>query len=229
TIELGNLGLKKEQAVKASATLLKTNGTFTLEATPYLNAISNFMYLAPTAVEYTIRGTFPVYSYRQANALLTGLDVHTQWDFTKNLSHSLNAAYLHGTNTSADAPLIDMPPLNLTNTLRYSNNGFHRFFAEVRSEAVFTQTRYPNNDFYADVPVNGALAPTLVNISRPPKGYQLLHFSAGMQFSVGKTQTAVNVSAFNLLNTTYRDYLNRQRLYADEVGRSFQLQIKFSY
>jgi iron complex outermembrane receptor protein len=229
TIELGNLGLKKETAFKASATLLKTGGAFTAEATPYLNAISNFMYLAPTAVEYTIRGTFPVYNYRQANALLAGLDLHTGWDFAKNFSHSLNAAYVYGKNTSANAPLIDMPPLNLSNTIRYTKEDFHHFYAEVRSEAVFTQTRYPNNDFYADVPINGELVPTPVNISKPPKGYHLLHLATGMQFSLGKTQTSVNVWAFNVLNTNYRDYLNRQRLYLDEAGRSFQLQVKFNY
>jgi len=229
TIELGNLGLQKETSFKASATLLKTSGTFTLEATPYLNVINNFMFLAPTAVEYTIRGTFPVYSYRQANALLAGVDLHTRWDFTKNFSHSLNAAYVYGTNTEDNAPLIDMPPLNLMNTLRYSAEDFHNFFAEVRSEAVFTQTRYPDFDFNADVPVNSVLVPTPVNISKPPKGYQLLHLSTGMQFAMGKTQTAVSLSVFNLFNTTYRDYLNRQRLYTDEVGRNIQLQLKFSY
>ncbi|MES2487545.1 MAG: TonB-dependent receptor, partial [Bacteroidota bacterium] len=183
----------------------------------------------PTAVEYTIRGTFPVYSYRQANALLAGLDLHTQWNFTKNLSHSLNAAYVYGTNTQDNAPLIDMPPLNLTNTVRFSNEDFHNFFAEVRSEAVFTQTRYPDFDFNADVPVNGELVATPVNISKAPKGYQLVHLSTGMQFAMGKMQTAVNLSVFNLFNTTYRDYLNRQRLYTDEVGRNIQLQVKFSY
>jgi len=229
TIELGNLGLNKETAVKASATLLKTSGAFTLEATPYLNAINNFMFLAPTAVEYTIRGTFPVYSYRQANVVLAGLDLHTQWDFAKNLSHSLNGAYVYGKNTQADAPLIDMPPLNLTNTFRYTKDAWHSFFAEARSEAVFTQTRYPNYDFSADVPVNGELVPTPVNISRPPKGYHLVHLSTGMRFDMGKTQTAISLSVFNLFNTTYRDYLNRQRLYTDELGRSIQFQLKFSY
>jgi iron complex outermembrane receptor protein len=27
----------------------------------------------------------------------------------------------------------------------------------------------------------------------------------------------------------YRDYLNRQRFFADEIGRSFQIQLKFNY
>jgi len=33
----------------------------------------------------------------------------------------------------------------------------------------------------------------------------------------------------NILNVAYRDYLNRQRFFADEIGRSFQIQLKFNY
>ncbi|KOS07352.1 hypothetical protein AM493_15870 [Flavobacterium akiainvivens] len=229
TIELGNLGLKKEQALKASVTVQANANSFRAEVTPYINSIRDFMYLRPTGVEYTTRGAFPVYSYRQNDALLAGADLHTEWDVTSYLKHSLNAAYVHGTNTDTDEALIDMPPLTFSNTFRYTNAGWHGFFAEVRSEAVLHQTRYPNYDFYADVPINGELVPTLVNISRPPKGYHLVHLSAGRQFSIGKTQASVNVSVYNLFNTNYRDYLNRQRLYADEAGRNVQIQLKFNY
>jgi iron complex outermembrane receptor protein len=33
----------------------------------------------------------------------------------------------------------------------------------------------------------------------------------------------------NLLNTNYRDYLNRQRFFADDLGRNFTLQLKLNY
>lgn len=228
TIELGNLAIKKEKALKLSATLLKTGGAFRFEATPYLNAINDFIYLSPTGVEYTIRGTFPVYNYRQDNVLMAGLDLHTDWDISSRFSHSLNFAYVHADNTTKDEPLIDMPPLNISNTIRYKTN-WHSLFMELRSEAIFKQTRYPQNNFYADVPVNGVLVPTLVDISTPPDGYQLLHFTSGMQFSLGKTMASINVSVNNIFNTAYRDYLNRQRLYTDDIGRNFQLQLKFNY
>jgi len=228
TIELGNLGIEKEKAMKISATLLKTNGNFRLEATPYLNAIRDFIYLSPTGVEYTIRGTFPVYSYRQDNVLMAGLDLHTDWDITSHFRHSFNFAYVHANNTSKNQPLIDMPPLNIGNTVRYTLD-WHNLFLELRSEAIFAQTRYPDNNFYADVPVNGELVPIYVDISTPPSGYHLLHFTSGMQFAVGKTMASLNFSVNNIFNTAYRDYLNRQRLYADDTGRNFQLQLKLNY
>jgi iron complex outermembrane receptor protein len=43
------------------------------------------------------------------------------------------------------------------------------------------------------------------------------------------TVTTIVLSGQNILNTTYRDYLNRQRFFADEMGRNIQLQIKINY
>ncbi|KGO90988.1 TonB-dependent receptor [Flavobacterium subsaxonicum] len=229
TIELGNLGNKKEEAVKVSATLLKTGSVFSFEVTPYINRINNFIYLQPSEAEATIRGTFPVFRYKQTNALMAGLDLHADWNITNRFKYTFNGAYVYGQNTTEGLPLIDMPPLNITNTIRYTKTGWHNFFAELRSEAVFTQSRYPNYNFEANVLVNNELVPTLTDISTPPAGYHLLHFTTGMQFTLGKTVAAVNVLVNNIFNTAYRDYLNRQRLYTDEIGRNFQIQLKLNY
>jgi iron complex outermembrane receptor protein len=230
TIELGDLNTTKEKAVKVSATLLKSSDTFSFEVTPYLNHISNFIYLSPTGIEYTIRGSFPVYKYMHANAVLAGIDVHADWNIIPNLKYSFNGTYVYGQNNDADTPLIDMPPLNLTNTLRYTKEEWQHLFMELRSEAVFAQSRYPDTNFYTDVPHDGELVPVLVDISTPPPGYHLLHFTSGIQFKAFKNSTAsVGLAINNIFNTNYRDYLNRQRLYTDEVGRNFQLQIKFNY
>jgi len=229
TIELGDLRTQKEKSLKVSGTLLKSGDVFSFEATPYINSISNFIYLQPTGVEYTIRRSFPVYRYKQTNALMAGMDVHADWNITSRFKYSFNGAYVYGQNTSDDVALIDMPPLNMTNTIRYTKTEWHSFFAELRSEAVFTRTRYPDYNFTTTVLVNGELVETLVDVSTPPPGYQLLHFTSGMQFTMGKTLTSVNLSVNNIFNTSYRDYLNRQRLYTDEVGRNFQLQLKLNY
>jgi len=230
TIELGNLGIQKEKAYKLSATLLKTSGSFTFEATPYINSINNFIYLSPTTIEYTIRGAFPVYQYKQANTLMTGLDLHTNWKIDDHWQHSFTGAYIYGQNKTDNLPLIDMPPLNIVNTIRYTKEKWHSLYLELRSEAIFKQTRYPNNNFSVDLPVDGQLVSTMVDISTPPKGYQLVHFGSGMSFKTSEnTGLAVNFSVLNIFNTQYRDYLNRQRLYTDDLGRNFQLQLKFNY
>jgi iron complex outermembrane receptor protein len=229
TIALGDLRTQKEKAVKLSATLLKTGGRFRFEATPYLNTIKDFIYLKPTKIEYTIRGSFPVYKYTQANAVLAGLDLHTDWDISNSFKHSFNFAYVHGSNTSDNLPLIDMPPLNIANAIRYTKTEWHSLYVELRNDIVFRQKRYPNYNFYTDIIENGEYVPVLVDVSTPPAGYALFHFAAGMQFNVGKATVGTTLSVNNIFNTSYRDYLNRQRFYADETGRNFQLQIKINY
>ena len=44
-----------------------------------------------------------------------------------------------------------------------------------------------------------------------------------------KTALTVGLEISNLLNTSYRNYLNRLRLYADDLGRNFLLTFKLNY
>lgn len=229
TIELGDLKMDKEKALKISATLLKSGERFRFEATPYINAIHDFIYLEPVGAEYTTRGSFPVYQYTQTNAVLAGVDIHTDWNVTPSFSHHFNLGYVNGTNTTDDIPLIDIPPLNFTNSLRYTGIDWNRMFIEIRSEAVFSQTRYPDYNFETLIPLNNEFVPVLVDISSPPPGYHLLHFTSGIQKSFGKTVASLSFSVNNIFNTAYRDYLNRQRFYTDDIGRNFQLQLRINY
>lgn len=51
-----------------------------------------------------------------------------------------------------------------------------------------------------------------------------------MTFKINKRNSlTTSLSIQNIMNTTYRDYLNRQRFYADEMGRNVQIQLKFNY
>jgi iron complex outermembrane receptor protein len=51
-----------------------------------------------------------------------------------------------------------------------------------------------------------------------------------MNFDLGKhSKIQVSLNINNLLNTSYRNYLNRLRFFADDLGRNFQLQIKINY
>ncbi len=95
---------------------------------------------------------------------------------------------------------------------------------------MFFQKRYPNNDFFADVIVDGNPVSTLVAISRPPKAYNLLHFTSEMTFAISNHSKLTAVAGIqNIFDTAYRDYLNRMRFYADDPGRNFTLQLKLNF
>jgi iron complex outermembrane receptor protein len=248
TIELGRLDLKKEQSNKINATFHGNEGDLDFEINPYINFVNDFIQLVPTGLETTIRGAFPVFQYEQINARLYGIDLHATYDFwTKKPTKELhpypnemiykmeklvrletNFSYIHGTNSSNDLPLIDMPPLQFQNQVTWfnvldSNIDFH-----VANQTVLMQNRFPNFDYTVDIPNDqGMLETVLVEISEPPEAYSL--WNAGVSYAFAKANTKIKLSSDNLFNTQYRNYLNRQRFYADEVGRDIQLQIIYNF
>ncbi|TAF11545.1 MAG: TonB-dependent receptor [Flavobacteriia bacterium] len=229
-IELGDLRLEKEQAYKFNTTFKKDWKSFQVQVNPFVNRISNFIYLQPIGFETTIRGAFPVWEFKQTEALLTGFDVNTKWTISNHFSHELGLAYVNGQNLSTDEYLIDMPPFVINNKIQYKNESWFNLVAELKSELVFRQNYFPNYNFETNIIVNNALTPVLVDISSPPKGYHLLHFYSEMTFKINKKNSLItSFSVQNIMNTTYRDYLNRQRFFVDEMGRNIQIQLKFNY
>ena len=229
-IELGDLRLEKEQAYKFNTTFKKDWKLFQVQLNPFINRISNFIYLKPIGFETTIRGAFPVWEFKQTEALLTGFDVNTKWTISNHFSHELGLAYVNGQNLSTDEYLIDMPPFVINNKIQYKNESWFNLVAELKSELVFRQNHFPNYNFETNIIVNNALNPVLVDISSPPKGYHLLHFYSEITFKINKKNSlTTSFSVQNIMNTTYRDYLNRQRFFVDEMGRNIQIQLKFNY
>lgn len=229
-IELGDLRLGKEQAYKFNTTFNKDWKSFRIQINPFINRISNFIYLQPTGFETTIRGAFPVWEFKQTEALLTGFDINTKWKITNHFSHELGMAYVNGQNLSSDDYLIDMPPFVINNKIQYKNESWFNLVTELKSELVFRQNQFPNYNFETNIVVNNELTPVLVDISSPPKGYHLLHFYSEMRFKINKKNSlTTSFSVQNIMDTTYRDYLNRQRFFVDEMGRNIQIQLKFNY
>lgn len=229
-IELGDLALDKESSLKFTSTLQKKWESFSIELNPYINSIQNYMFLKPVGFETTIRGAFPVWQYQQTNARLVGIDTQTNWKINSHWNHSFSLAYVNGMDLSQSIPLIDIPPFNASTKLQYVNPKWHRFLFELKGELVAQQKKFPNNNYSTNIIVNEALMPVLVDISSPPAGYELLHVYSEIKFKTfSKGITTLAFSVQNLLNTTYRDYLNRQRFFADEMGRNYQIQLKISY
>jgi iron complex outermembrane receptor protein len=139
-------------------------------------------------------------------------------------------AYVNGRDITNKKSLIDIPPLNMSNKIQFSKRQWYDMKLELKSEIVLRQNQFPDNNFTTNIVVNNELTPVLVDISTPPVAYQLLHLYSEMKFETfGKSTTTIAFSVQNILNTNYRDYLNRQRFFADEMGRNFQIQLKFNY
>jgi iron complex outermembrane receptor protein len=230
TIELGDLQLKSEQSYKVGISFQGEIKQFGFNIQPYYNYIDNFMLIEPTGEQTTIRGSFPVWEYRQTNARLYGVDVKLSYAY-QNFDVQSSFAYVNGEDVSKNMPLINMPPFNISNTIRYNKVSWNNFYISLNHQFIAEQERFPDNNFITDI-VNrttGEFEEVLVDVSTPPDAYHLINLSSGLDFNINKNKLSINVIINNLMNTSYRNYLNRLRYYADEVGTNAMLQLKFNY
>ncbi|MDT7832103.1 TonB-dependent receptor [Flavobacteriaceae bacterium S356] len=227
-IELGDLRMDKETSNRVSTTYSYNGPRTTFHIEAFYNNIKDFIYLEPTGVETTVRGAFPVWEYKQTNAALFGIDTDFRHSFDQHWSFQNKSSYIKGTDITANRPLIDIPAFKTINVIRYSNPAWSDFEVELESQWVSRQNDYPDNNFMAFIPRTNSNV--LVDISTPPPAYHVLNFSANFDWKISKEHMVnVGFTMNNILNTSYREYLNRLRYFADELGRNIMLQLKFNY
>ena len=226
-IELGDLRVTNETSQKITTTLEKDFSTWGILLEPYANWIQNFIVLEPTGVEYTVRGSFPVWEYRQTNARLLGVDFSAYSYWTDHWTTNHKFSLVKGRDTENDNPLINVPAANMRNSITFSMPKWNGFEASLESQYVFRQNETPEN---ITVFSPEQQKDVVLEINTPPDAYHLLSFRSKMEFSISnRTKLTTSLAINNLLNTSYRDYLNRQRLFADDLGRNITLQLKLNY
>ena len=227
-IELGDLRFNSEIGHKISLTFQRENEKFSFSINPFINAISDFIVIEPTEIQQTVRSNFQVWEYRQTNAKLIGIDFDTSYAFAQNFRFNHQFSLVKGYDRSLDQPLISMPPANTKNEIVYQNLQFNNLRLALQSAYVFRQNEYPNNNFEVFIPETETME--TVDLSTPPDAYHLLNFNSSIDFKVTKKSTlTLGLGITNVLNTSYRNYLNRLRYYADDLGRNFLLNLKFNY
>ncbi|MRX63913.1 TonB-dependent receptor [Maribacter luteus] len=223
-IELGDLRITSETSHKASLSLIK-NGDWGYTLEPYVNFINDFIYLEPTDVEYTVRGAFPVWEYHQTNARILGLDLSLYANWTDHWKTDHKFSLTKGKDTSEDEPLINIPAAHIRNKISY-NIPWKNLEVGLESKYVFKQNETPA-DIYVYSPEQGE--DVLLEINTAPAAYHVLSLNSGMDFKFDKSTLTVNLIATNILDVSYRDYLNRLRYFADDLGRNIILQFKLNY
>ena len=227
-IELGDLRLKSEIGHKTDLTYRFENERFNFSVNPFHNLIQDFILIEPTGLRETIRGNFQVWEYRQTEVQLFGLDIDASYNLNKALKYTHQLSLVKGYERGNNLPLINMPPVNTKNQISYSNQKLNNLKLSLESEYVFAQNEYPDNNFEVYIPVLETTE--TLDISTPPNAYHLLKLNGSMDFKVSKTASLkVGLEVTNLLNTSYRSYLNLLRYYADDLGRNFLLNLKLNY
>jgi iron complex outermembrane receptor protein len=217
-IEEGNPDLNSENNFKSLISLdWNRNKKWHLQAVGYLQAVDNYIFLEPTGeFRLTIRGAYPVYRYNQAQALIYGGDFTADYQLTKTLELAFAYALVRGDNLSENVTLINIPADRIKLALTYAfKEGEKWGGSSLTLRSSYTLKQWRISEYQDFMP--------------PPDAYFLLGLQATTYRYFKTTQLGFNLRIDNLLNTTYRDYLNRLRYYSDDLGINIQLGLQFSF
>jgi iron complex outermembrane recepter protein len=216
--EIGDAALQPERSYSADVTLNYAGSVVQAELSAYINALDNFIILMPDIANptVTIRGTFPTFRYRQTQALMRGIDGKCDVRLTESLSVGASLSMIRGDNVSTNEPLIFMPADRARVLVRVAVPNMptgNTMLCEVASTFVRRQDRFPVNADYAP----------------PPAGYVLFDATLSAEIAAWSAPVRISLSAYNLLNTGYRDYLSRYRYFADDLGRNIVLRFALPF
>ncbi|MGB0779187.1 MAG: TonB-dependent receptor [Flavobacteriaceae bacterium] len=230
SIEYGNLDLDSESSNKLLAGITYQNKRVTLNLTPHFARIKNFIQLQPSGFEQTIRGAFPVWSYIAVNADFYGLDVDWKWALTPQVNFHQQHSWIAAQQTANGTPLINIPPYTAVQNISYQPKRLKALEFKLSARYTATQRHYPNTNFTHTFLEDGAYIDRLIDVSTPPEDYTLFDAQVKFKWPLNEWKyLQLQLSGSNLLNTAYRNYLNRLRFYADEMGRNVQLNLKYQF
>jgi len=217
-IEIGKPELNKESALINTLTIEgKIGETVSFDTQLYHHIFDGYIYLMPTGrSRLTIRGAFPVFEYSQTDAHIYGLDATIRWDVTETIHPHLGFSYIRGDENTTGNPLVFMPSNRGRLGFDYhslSLSWIEELEIKVLYEIVFEQTNLEKWQDFMD----------------PPPTYSLLGIMLTSKKVVGEDVFIFSLGLDNVLNTRYRDYLDRQRYFADAVGFSATLGIGWEF
>ncbi len=194
--EVGNYNLKPQRSFENDLSLHIHTSKLIADLNIFHNKLNNYIFLAPTAD--TAQNGMKIYSYKQSNALIYGLETGVKFSINRHTSGKIIYSYIK-TRDSLGNPLPLIPQNKLKGFFTYKIN--HLSIAHNLSIII--------NPVYAFAYKHPA--PNEI----PSNAYFLLNMgiSANLKLSK-KQQLTIFAKVFNLTNTVYSDHLSTLR----EVG-----------
>lgn len=238
-LDINQVDFKTEQALKWVTSYQLEANQWHLELSGYLNYIFNYIYLKPRGVTQNTRGVFPYFRYSQTDASFLGADLLLHYSLSKSWTVSSRGSLLWAADVTQDDYLIFIPSNRIELGLEYHVGKFGTwkdFYVEARINYVARQNRGPRVvsiqelidakeagiDLIQQDPRNFDFLP-------PPEAYLLASFQTGISKPLGNSVLDIRLSIQNAFNESYREYTNRMRYYADDLGQNISLALKYSF
>lgn len=209
SFEKGNPFLTPETAYNQSIEYHFNSKTIDFQVEYYYKLIYNFINLIPSQQSVlTIRGAYPAFEYIGQNARIHGINLYFNAQLNDKNQLNFKANLLHGNELKTKRFLYQMPPYQFH--FKY-NRKLKNFNLNISNTTVLKQHRYEENQDYL----------------APPNAYSIIGLGIDYQFKKSNNSPTFGLQINNLLNSSFRDYLNRNRYFYDEAGRNIQVKIKW--
>jgi iron complex outermembrane receptor protein len=235
-MDLKDVHFKTEQALKFVTTYQRVWQNFTIQVSPFANYIFNYIYLRPVGITKNVRGVYPYFRYTQTDALFLGADFTGTWRAGKHFTVIPKVSLLRVSDETHHDYLVFIPSNKYEVALRYDRpalSSFRNFYIESKTKYVAKQTRAPRVITVREIkeaqeqntdPFNGNTSN--FDFMAPPDGYWLWNVSMGLSIKGKSAKYDFRFSSENTLNQKYREYTNRFRYYADDLGRNVIFSLK---
>lgn len=211
TFEVGDPLLKPERSYQCAITIdYKYKKWLSAEWTIYNNYFNNYILIQPVLpATLTIRGAFPTFAYSNTQANIYGSELAVQTQLHSHIQWNMKVAIMRAYDISYRRGVYGMPPTRISSDMAYilyekNNNKLHTslnaLYVTKQNNVIVEQ------DYIA-----------------PPPAYLLFNYYLIWEKNNKNVTYKVEVGVQNVLNTRYRDYLNRNRYFADNAGRNIYL------
>ena len=215
-VEIGNPNLESEKSLKWINTARLESKKLKIELTGYVQQIGDYIYLSPKDEQFvSLRGTFNVFEYQQADARFWGSDFDASWTIHPNWELFSRAAIVRAKNLQDMGYFPFIPADRIESGLSYlisHHHGSNESRISLSNLSVAEQTKVPEFDF----------APA-------PPAYSLWNLAVQSSLKAGNNNLVIGLQANNLLDLAYRDYMNRFRYFSHDMGRNVMLKINFEF
>lgn len=213
--ELGNSNLNSEKGMMVDVAYYFHKGKWSIQATPFVNYFTNYIYLNPSGRFSNLPEAGQVYQYANDPAVFTGFESYIKYDVTNTLQLDNAIEYVWNQNLNRKTGLPFTPPFSWLHELEWKPfinlSNWQHFYFQVSGQLFAAQ-----NNTAANEP-NTA-------------GYYVVNAGTGIQYLIGPTRIHLMLQLRNAFNAVYYNNMSRYRiLNLPEQGRNAQVMLRFEF
>ena len=211
----GDSTMHSEQSTKWVTSLSYRSAFAEVRVDAYLQWINGYIYDEPLKGRYVtvISGSYPLFQYKQTDAFFRGIDFDVRLRPIQHVEYHLLSGLIWANEKQTGNYLPYIPSARFDHDITWEDIrvGKGNAWLQLKHRLVLKQTRFnPANDL----------------IDFTPPTYNLFGLEAGIDWPLGeRNKLRMLLAADNLFNKEYKEYTNRSRYYAHDMGRDIRFSI----